>query len=185
MIKTLYEPFKHWSDGGSVWILSDLHFEDEDCICMDPYWIYPKEQIDIINKKVLKNDTFVCLGDVGNPEWIKKIKAHKKIIILGNHDTKGAVKGYFNEIYSGPLIIADKILLSHEPVYGLPWCFNIHGHVHNKECIGDETHLNLASNVCNYTPVNLGELIKQGILSNISDIHRITIDKAKNKDKND
>ncbi|MBP3507937.1 MAG: hypothetical protein J6K43_16260 [Lachnospiraceae bacterium] len=31
MIPTLYEPFRHWSDGGSVYILSDLHFDDEDC----------------------------------------------------------------------------------------------------------------------------------------------------------
>lgn len=28
MILTLYEPFRHWSDGGSVYILSDLHFDD-------------------------------------------------------------------------------------------------------------------------------------------------------------
>ena len=30
MIPTLYEPFRHWSEGGSVFILSDLHFDDED-----------------------------------------------------------------------------------------------------------------------------------------------------------
>ena len=29
------------------------------------------------------------------------------------------------------MFIADKILLSHEPVYGLPWRLNIHGHEHN------------------------------------------------------
>jgi len=28
MIPTLYEPFRHWSEGGSVYILSDLHFDD-------------------------------------------------------------------------------------------------------------------------------------------------------------
>lgn len=26
MIPTLYEPFRHWSEGGSIYILSDLHF---------------------------------------------------------------------------------------------------------------------------------------------------------------
>ena len=31
MIPTLYEPFRHWSEQGSVYILSDLHFDDEDC----------------------------------------------------------------------------------------------------------------------------------------------------------
>ena len=45
-------------------------------------------------------------------------------------------------------------------------------------------HLNLAANVCGYTPVNLGKLIKDGILSDIDSIHRITIDHAvENKEK--
>lgn len=61
MIQTLYEPFRHWSEGGSIYILSDLHFDDFDCRLMDPTWITPQEQIDIINKTVMKNDTF----DVG------------------------------------------------------------------------------------------------------------------------
>ena len=49
MITTLYEPFRHWSDGGSVYILSDTHFDDADCKLMDPGWITPEEQVDIIN----------------------------------------------------------------------------------------------------------------------------------------
>ena len=28
MISTLYEPFRHWSEKGSVYILSDLHFDE-------------------------------------------------------------------------------------------------------------------------------------------------------------
>lgn len=39
-------------------------------------------------------------------------------------------------------------------------------------------HINLAANVCGYTPINLGKIIKDGILSDIESIHRITIDKA-------
>lgn len=90
MIPTLYEPFRHWSEGGSVFILSDLHFDDSDCKLMDP-------------------------------KYVPMIKARKKILLLGNHDAKGAYNGLFDEIYTGPLFIADKILLSHEPVYGLSW----------------------------------------------------------------
>ena len=30
MILTLYEPFRHWSETGSVYILSDPHFGDSD-----------------------------------------------------------------------------------------------------------------------------------------------------------
>ena len=108
------------------------------------------------------------------------IKARKKILLLGNHDAKGSHKSFFDEVYSGPLFIADKILLSHEPVYGLSWCLNIHGHDHsNMEKYSDGCkHLNVAANVCDYTPVNLGILIKNGILSGIESIHRETINRA-------
>lgn len=180
MIPTLYEPFKHWSATGSVYILSDPHFDDEDSKLMDPNWITPQEQIDIINKVVMKNDTFVCLGDVGKSEYISQIKARKKILLLGNHDARGAYVDYFDEIYTGPLFIAEKILLSHEPVYGLPWCLNIHGHDHSgiEAYREDCKHMNLAANVCGYTPVNLGKLIKEGVLSDVPSIHRMTIDRA-------
>lgn len=183
MITTLYKPFQHWSEGGSVYILSDLHLEDPDCKKMDPGWITPEEQIRIINSKVQKCDTFVCLGDVGKAVYISQIKARKKILLLGNHDRRGDYKSLFDELYSGPLFISDKILLSHEPVFGLPWCLNIHGHDHNgKESYKEGCkHLNLAANVCGYTPVNLGEMIKSGILSDIPSIHRMTIDRAAEK----
>ena len=169
MISTLYEPFRHWSENGSVYILSDTHFNDSDCKIMDPDWIEPDEQVSILNSIIMKNDTFVCLGDVGSPEYIKKLMVKKKILLLGNHDKKGEYAGLFDEIYAGPLFIADKILLSHEPVYGLPWCLNIHGHDHSNIEMYKEgcKHLNLAANVCGYTPVNLGKLIKDGILSDI------------------
>lgn len=180
MIQTLYKPFQHWSEKGSVYILSDLHFADADCKLMDLNWIEPEEQIKIINDMVMKNDTFICLGDVGTAKYLSEIKARKKILLLGNHDTRGAYMEYFDEIYTGPLFIADKILLSHEPIYGLPWCLNIHGHDHSnvEPYMEGCKHLNLAANVCNYQPVNLGKLIKSGILTDIPSIHRVTIDKA-------
>ncbi len=178
MIPTLYEPFRHWSEGGAVYILSDLHFANGDCKIMDPMWITPQEQLEIINNVIKKNDTFICLGDVGNPKYVNEIKAKKKILILGNHDAKGAYSSCFDEIYAGPLFIAEKILLSHEPVYGLPWCLNIHGHDHSGvERYKDGCkHINLAANVCGYTPLNLGKAIKEGVLSDIQNIHRMTID---------
>ena len=190
MIPSLYEPFKHWAAHGSVYILSDLHFNDSDCKLMDKNWISPEEQIAIINKNVFASDTFVCLGDVGKPEYVSKIKAKQKILLLGNHDKKHLYTDLFTEVYDGPLFIAEKILLSHEPVFGLSdWCLNIHGHDHSGSAGIANGHLNLAANVCNYTPVNLGKLIKDGALSNIKSIHRVTIDgqilrKQKRSEKN-
>lgn len=102
------------------------------------------------------------------------------MLILGNHDWKKDYKDIFDEIYDGPLFIAEKILLSHEPVSGLSWCLNIHGHDHSgiEDYAEGCKHLNLAANVCGYTPVSLGKLIKDGILADIDSIHRITIYKA-------
>lgn len=179
MIECLYEPFQHWARYGSIYIISDLHFGDSDCELMDSEWVSPKKQVELINALVLASDCFICLGDVGDPKYIPLIKARKKILILGNHDKKHLYKSYFNEVYDGPVFIADKILLSHEPINGLPWCLNIHGHDHSNIEKFDENckHINVAANVCNYKPINLKKIIKDGYLSNIKNIHRMTIDK--------
>ena len=83
----LYKPFEHWYHGGTIWLISDTHFEDQDCKLMNNHWPTPEEQVKLINN-VGKNDTLIHLGDVGNPEWISKLKGYK-VLLLGNHD-KGA-----------------------------------------------------------------------------------------------
>lgn len=186
MINTLYPIFKHWSAKGSVYIISDTHFDDEETHIMNPNWISPEEHLKIIKSLVHKNDTLIHLGDVGDPKYMEQISGYK-CLILGNHDyTATRFKPYFYEVYTGPLFISDKILLSHEPIYGLEeWCVNIHGHCHNGH--STKTHINLASDVCDYIPVSLGAMIKKGLLANIKNIHRVTIDEAniRKGDKND
>lgn len=85
--------------------------------------------------------------------------------------------GLFDEIYTGPLIIGEKIILSHEPV-DVPWAFNLHGHVHNPNFKSSGRSLNLCSELIDYTPVSLNKLAKDGFTSKIDTIHRIAIDKA-------
>lgn len=190
MIPTLYDTFKHWSAKGSVYIMSDTHFDDDDCKTMSPNWISPEEQVAIINKLAHKNDTLILLGDVGDISYVKQLKAGHKVLIMGNHDEGSTkFKEVFDEVYEGPLFIAEKILLSHEPIFGLDFCFNIHGHDHSCKFKGDAYHLNLAANVCGFTPISLGEFIKGGKISKIKTIHREIIDRAtknsqKRKNKN-
>ena len=86
MLPQLYKCFQHWSANGSIYIYSDPHFEDSDCKIMDAAWPAPAEQIAKINAKVHKGDTLIILGDIGNPEYIKRIKAGYKVLIAGNHD---------------------------------------------------------------------------------------------------
>lgn len=241
MIETLYSEFQRWSEGGSVYIISDPHFADEDCKLMNPNWPDPEEQVKLINNIAGKQDTLIILGDVGDPKYVAMLKAGYKVLITGNHDDGSLNKyrrdfvvrtydkdiyagkdakeafieefpgwqfrtevghsfhspfdfyrvignnGMFDEVYDGPLFIAPKILLSHEPIE-LPCATNIHGHVHNGTMRYYNKYgckcLNLASDVCDYKPINLGKEIKKGLLSDTRHIHRITIDGATDKTTN-
>ena len=82
----------------------------------------------------------------------------------------------FDEVYEGPLMIAEKLILSHESV-DIPWAYNIHGHDHTGRK-SDKQHLNVCSDVINYTPINFNQFMKSGALAHIDTIHRETIDKA-------
>ena len=176
LIKTLYPIFRRWSEKGSVWLVSDTHFDDPDRELMG-YELTTDEHLKKIKDVCHKNDTLIHLGDVGNKEYFKEIKSHK-VLILGNHDNRpGYYEDCFDEIYDGPLFIADKILLSHEPILGDCW-LNLHGHDHSDWAIGDN-HINLAANVMGYKPINLSNIIKMGFLKGIPSIHRIAIDKQK------
>jgi len=158
MIKTLYPCFQHWSEKGSVYLISDTHFDDPDREYMG-YDISNMEQAYYLYETCHKNDTLIHLGDVGNPEWLKGLKCHK-VLIMGNHD-KADVKEYFDEVYTGPLWIAEKLILSHEPVviadshFAMPIAFNIHGHDHGDNFWDGQYHLNICQNIYGYIPLNL------------------------------
>ena len=181
MIRSLYPQFQRWSDKGSIYIVSDTHFEDRDCKLMDPKWISPREHIERLSF-ITKNDTLIHLGDVGNPKYLDELKCYK-VLITGNHDVLSKLKGHFDEVYTGPLFIADRILLSHEPISGLEdICVNIHGHNHSGR-VFNKTHINAASNLVDYCALDLGLCIKRGILSEVENYHRKTIDKATEEKK--
>lgn len=87
-----------------------------------------------------------------------------------------ADNGLFDEVYEGPLMIGEKLLLSHEPI-DVPWAFNIHGHDHNKHH-EEKNSLNVCADVVGYLPVNLNQFMKSGALKEVVSLHRATIDKA-------
>lgn len=86
----------------------------------------------------------------------------------------------FDEVYEGPLFIAEKLVLSHEPI-DLPFAFNIHGHDHSNWHGDDDHHMNVCAEWIDYTPVNVNRLLKNGLLSEVESIHRMTIDRAVGK----
>jgi len=82
----------------------------------------------------------------------------------------------FDEVYTGPLMIGEKLLLSHEPI-NQTYALNIHGHDHSG-IAKDDYHINCCANKLNYKPISLNQLLKKGALHNIESIHRQTIDRA-------
>ena len=182
MIACLYTPFKKWSEKGTVWLYSDPHFNsDNDLLIPFPNRPTAEEQIKMINSKVGRCDTLIVLGDIGDIEMMKKVRGHK-ILIKGNHDAGlSNYEDVFEEVYGGPLMISDKIILSHEPL-DIDWAFNIHGHTHmlTKKRRG---HLCVCSDVINYTPINFNQFVKSGRLGEVETIHRSTIDSATERKK--
>lgn len=235
MIPQLYKCFQHWTERGTVWIISDTHFSDKDLQMGIPSRPTDEELIKKINSKVGKHDTLIILGDCGNRSCIAKLKGYK-VLICGNHDIGhteyerkiirhkydvdkytyeevivdmnkkypnwkiSASKEYnvshspfvyyyamadnqlFDEVYSGPLVIGERIILSHEPLEGISWAFNFHGHNHASKT-NDIFHYNVCCDIIDYTPINFNQILKSGILSKINNIHRQTINKATDKKK--
>lgn len=196
MYKGLYDCFKHWYHGGSIYIISDPHFNDPEMVYLRKNYISDIEQVKRINSKVGKNDTIIFLGDIGDLSFIQQIRGYK-ILIQGNHDRGATIykRDYlkihtpdhanlpiqvdnklFDEVYEGCLMISDKIILSHEPV-DFPYAYNIHGHVHG-EHEDDNMHLNVCAEHIDYTPICLKDILNSGHLKGILSIHRECIDKA-------
>lgn len=172
----LYPSFNHWLKYDAIYLISDTHFDDNDCKYMDSNWITPEEHMAILKKVLNKQTLLIHLGDVGNPDYLDELKCYK-VLITGNHDVLSKVASHFDEVYTGPLFIADRLILSHEPVQGLEdFAVNIHGHDHAANF--RHNHINLASNVYHFKVFNLGASIKCGLLSQVKNIHRVTIDNA-------
>ena len=221
-IQGLYKIFDHWHQEGTLWIFSDPHFGDDDLTTGIRNRPSPAEIVQRINAKCGRKDTLICLGDVGDVEYVKLLRAKRKILICGNHDagrtnyerkqyfhgymkssyTKEAAladmkalypncryeindggtcwgvvadNGLFDEVYEGPLMIAEKLILSHEPV-DAPWAYNIHGHDHQGH--KRKNHTNVCVDVTGYQPINMNQWMKSGAMAHVETIHRDTIDKA-------
>lgn len=187
----------------NIWFYSDPHFADPEMPYIRKNYIGDAEQVKRINSKVGRYDTLVILGDVGDVEFVKQLHGYK-ILIMGNHDAGASnykrkvdylldeehgsleydlmnklVKvdnHLFDEVYTGVLMITDKIILSHQPITNLPpFMFNIHGHDHSNWFTGSR-HMNVCAEHINYTPISLTEIIKSGVLKDIESIHRLQID---------
>ena len=82
----LYDDFNLWQDIGVIWLYSDPHFNDPESKLMNPNWPDADTIVKNINSKVGKYDTLIILGDVGDANYVPKLKGLYKVLITGNHD---------------------------------------------------------------------------------------------------
>ena len=61
MIAGLYDIFAHWHTTGTVWLISDTHFDDEELAAGVSNRPSTEEYIKLINSKVGKRDTVIHL----------------------------------------------------------------------------------------------------------------------------
>lgn len=83
----IYDMFAQKWDGQTVWIYSDPHFSDMDLEGGIKNRPSDDEQIRHINAKCGRKDTLIILGDVGNIDCIRRLRAARKVLIMGNHDS--------------------------------------------------------------------------------------------------
>lgn len=232
MLPGIYDSFQHWGEKyQTCYIYSDPHFNDDELSGGIKGRPSAEEQVKRINAKCGRRDCLIILGDVGDIEYVRQLRAEYKVLIMGNHDAgatnykrqivkeiydqdkytkeQAIIKArakfpnwkitiseessfcspfmrwvicadnlLFDEVYEGALIVGEKLILSHEPIVGLTWAMNLHGHVHDKRAKTDAYHINCCSDVIGYEPINLTQKLKQGIATRVASIHRQTIDKA-------
>lgn len=101
MIESLYKPFQKWSEKGTIWVISDPHFEDEDLIHAYNDRPSADELVRRINSKVGKCDTLICLGDVGELSYVPFLRGYK-VLVMGNHDAGRTLykRKVYRELYS-------------------------------------------------------------------------------------
>lgn len=161
-----------------IYVVSDTHFSHTKII---EYCNRPENYEELLwdsLSRISAEDCLIHLGDVciGEDEknnlGICGIRARKKILVLGNHDTKSwswymdhgwdFVCESFKLEYCGK-----KICFSHKPQpWDGDWEINVHGHLHNlghrdhefKEL--KQWHRLYAPELMNYRPIELSEFIQ-------------------------
>ena len=83
----LYDIFQErWGQSQSCYIYSDPHFNDDELAGGIKDRPSAEEQVKRINAKCGRRDCLIILGDVGDAEYVRQLRAEYKILIMGNHD---------------------------------------------------------------------------------------------------
>lgn len=87
MLPGIYDSFQHWGEKHqTVWIYSDPHFNDDELAGGIKGRPSAEEQVKRINAKCGRRDCLIVLGDVGDVDYVRQLRAEYKILVMGNHD---------------------------------------------------------------------------------------------------
>ena len=87
MLPGIYDSFQHWGEKHqTVWIYSDPHFNDDELAGGIKGRPSAEEQVKRINAKCGRRDCLIVLGDVGDVDYVRQLRAECKILVMGNHD---------------------------------------------------------------------------------------------------
>lgn len=153
-----------------IWISSDLHLGHDNVVKFRTQFSSAEEHHEIIYdnlaSSVTKRDSLYLLGDVAfTSDWLTKvgeIRAAKKTLILGNHDTDQKVTmrqlcEVFDSIHS--LHSRRNVWFSHCAIHPEEMrgkLGNIHGHGHMR-IINDPRYVNVCVEQTEFKPITFAE----------------------------
>ena len=83
----IYDSFQHWGEKHqTIWIYSDPHFNDDELAGGIKGRPSAEEQVKRINAKCGRRDCLIVLGDVGDIDYVRQLRAEYKVLVMGNHD---------------------------------------------------------------------------------------------------
>ena len=160
------------------WLIADTHFSHTNIIryCNRPFNNVEEMNETLIkrwNSVVGKDDVVYHLGDVafktGEIKDITDKLNGRKVLIMGNHDTKTPeyyLKNGFAWVSKKPIMIEPGVILMHEPIskeFIVPNYLYFFGHVHDKMCELDKLNncrcVSVERN--NYYPLNFDAALKE------------------------
>lgn len=157
----------------NTYFISDHHFYHKKIIEFEsrPFKNYiemNEYMIDIHNNTVSKGEMVYFLGDFsfGNKNLTKEVFKRlngRKFLILGNHDKARSLTWWknigFEQVYPNPIILEEKYIISHKPLYDLGRFCNIHGHMHNKDILSfTGEYINVCVEKLKYKPITFNNI---------------------------
>lgn len=128
MLAGIYDSFQHWGEKHqTVWIYSDPHFNDDELAGGIKGRPSAEEQVKRINAKCGRRDCLIILGDVGDIEYVRQLRAEYKVLIMGNHDAGSTnyKRQVIHEVYDQDEYTKEQVIAEMQALYP-GWKLSIH-----------------------------------------------------------